>query len=101
MNKLALAFGIVALAALSGCTNNKSTGSAGAVKDKDCATSCADKAATCTDAKKADGNMGAVSEKKKSGCCSQGKKAAEGNMGAVAPKADCSSKAASTCPLKN
>ncbi|GJQ30946.1 MAG: hypothetical protein HBSAPP03_28300 [Phycisphaerae bacterium] len=83
MSKIVTVLGVVALAALVGCASNKSSGSAGAVKAKDC---CAEKSG-CTESKKADGSMGAVGEKK-AGCCS-GEKKAEGSMGAVAPKADC------------
>lgn len=84
MSKITTVLGIVALAALVGCASTKSSGSAGAVKAKDC---CAESKASGTEAKKADGSMGAVGEKK-AGCCS-GEKKAEGSMGAVAPKAEC------------
>lgn len=90
MSKITTVLGIVALAALVGCASTNSSGSAGAVKAKDC---CAEGKTGCTEAKKADGSMGAVGEKK-AGCCSGAK--TDGSMGAVAPKADCS--AAKTCP---
>ncbi|CAG0973808.1 hypothetical protein PHYC_01394 [Phycisphaerales bacterium] len=85
--KIAMLVGVVALASLAGCATNKSSGSAGAVKQKDC---CAEgNKATCTDAKKADGSMGAVGEK--SGCT---EKKADGSMGAVSEKkAGCCSSA--------
>lgn len=95
MSKVTTVLAIAGLAALVGCASTSNSGSAGAVKANDC---CAEGKAACTDAKKADGSMGAVGEKK-SGCCA-GEKKAEGSMGAVAPKGECPASKASCTGAK-